>query len=273
MRRNGAKPSEWIRVYPFRMKVSCIHRLCRFATAVLLFHGMLGVALAQTPTGDEKYLFDAVNHERAERGLRALKWDAALAEAARRHTTLMADRHTLSHQLPGEAELQVRAQQAAARFIQIAENIGEASEAEDLHYGWMHSPPHRANILSAKLTSIGIAVEHRGKVYFATQDFSVAVPDLSLSEQEDRIAKLLEKRGLRVARGNAEARQACRSNGDYPDRRPGGVAHFETADLTALPDGVVKMIARDGFRTAEVGACEPTPSGGFTRYRIAVLLY
>jgi Cysteine-rich secretory protein family len=228
--------------------------------------------VAQQPAGNEKYLFEQVNLSRARGGLPALKWDAKLAEAARRHTELMAEYGELSHELPAEAEVQVRAFAAGARFSMIAENIAEGDALEDLHYGWMHSPPHRANILSPILTSIGIAVQKIGKRYYATQDFSRAVADLSLHEQENRIGKLIEARGLRVTLGPEDARRACRSEGSYPGPHPREILHFETPDLTKLPDSLEKLIATHGFRTATVGACEPAPAGGFSRYRFAVLL-
>jgi len=244
-----------------------------FLMATFLPSIPLNAAASQQPAGDEKILFEAVNRERAERGLRALKWDATLAEAAKRHTALMAGQSLLSHQLPGEEELQVRAAQAGARFIRIAENIGEASAVEELHNGWMHSPPHRANILSPQLTSIGIAVQQSGELFYATQDFSTDVAELSLREQENRIGKLIEAKGLRVKLGAAEARAECRTKEDTPQLFAGAVVHFETADLTRLPSDLENLISQRRFHTASVGACAPSSAGGFTRYRLAVLLY
>jgi len=56
----------------------------------------------------------------------AAQGDAALAAAAREHAARMAQRNVLSHQLPGEPQIQDRATQAGARFTTIAENIAVA---------------------------------------------------------------------------------------------------------------------------------------------------
>lgn len=218
-------------------------------------------------------MFESVNHERTERGLRPFQWDSALAEAAKRHTALMAERQSLSHDFPGEAELQIRTGEAGAHFRQVAENIGEATELEDLHYGWMHSPPHRANILNPELTSIGIAVQHSGDTYYATQDFSAAVADLSIAEQEERIAKLIEKYGLKAKAGSEEARSDCAGHAGVANDQPRGVAHFETPDLSTLPEGFAKTLSRGRYSRADVGACPAKQTGGFTTFKFTVFLY
>ena len=70
-----------------------------FAVAVLLVRA----CPAQQKISDtEKLLFDAANHERTARKLPPLKWDEALARAARKHAELMAEQDLLEHQLPGE---------------------------------------------------------------------------------------------------------------------------------------------------------------------------
>src|SRR5215469_6238369 len=46
----------------------------------------------------ERALFEAANRERSAQGLSALRWDAALAGAARQHAERMATQNTLSHQ-------------------------------------------------------------------------------------------------------------------------------------------------------------------------------
>jgi Cysteine-rich secretory protein family len=268
----NAKIVAHIRADPRKMKI-LFAKSWWLAVAACLLACVPRGAPAQQPSAAEKYLFNAVNVERGERGLQPLRWDAALAEAAQRHTLLMAREKTLSHQLPGEPALQERASQAGAHFSQIGENIGEAMGVPDLDYGWMHSPPHRANILKPEYTSIGIAVRRSGKVYFATQDFSVAAAELSFREQEEKIGKLIEARRLRVALGTEDARQACRSNGPFRSQVSGAIVHFETADLTRLPADLEKMVARGEYRSAEVGACQPSGAGGFTRYRLAVLLH
>ena len=100
--------------------------------------------------------------------------------------------------LPAKLPLQDRARQVGARFSMIAENVAEGPSAQGLHTQWMNSPPHRANLLDQELNSIGIAVIQRGNMFFAVEDFSVGVPQLSFEEQEATVAAQLAGYGLRV---------------------------------------------------------------------------
>jgi hypothetical protein len=225
----------------------------------------------QAPGADEKFLLDAVNHERAGEKLSPLKWDANLAAAARDHVHKMAERDRLSHQFPGEQDLTRRASNAGAHFSMVAENVAEAPSISELHIGWMNSLPHRTNIMNPKLTAIGIAVEMRGTQYFAVQDFSTAVNSLSREEQERQVGTLLQKQGLKIASNTEDARNACGST--YSGARPMAILHFEAPDLNQLPDQVAATIKKGAYRTAAVGACSVSESAGFSRFRIAILLY
>src|SRR5580704_15926899 len=71
----------------------------------------------------ERELFDAANRDRQAQGLPTLKWNAALAAAARRHAQLMADHQTISHQFAGEPSLPARVSKAGAGFMALAENV------------------------------------------------------------------------------------------------------------------------------------------------------
>src|SRR3984893_10574757 len=184
--------------------------------AVVLSANLLVVHAQAKTSNAEHALFDAANRERAAQGLAQLRWDDALANAARQHALLMAQRNALSHQFPGEPALQDRARATGARFTEIAENVAEGPSAEVIHSSWMHSPPHRANLLDPELTAIGIAVVDTASrdgagstgtgfgrggagMLFAVEDFSQSVPSLSLVEQERQVAAALAARGLQVA--------------------------------------------------------------------------
>ena len=244
-----------------------------FALAFFLFVFSTQTFSQQTPSGHEKFLFDAVNHERTSEGLSALKWDANLASAARAHAREMVERNRLSHQFDGEPDLTKRAQNAGAHFSRVAENVAEAPSVNELHIGWMNSIPHRNNIMNPGLTAIGIAVEMRGEQYFAVQDFSTAVNALTKEEQEKRVSQLLKARGLRIAENSEDARKACDRSVAIPGVRALGILHFEAPDLNQLPEQVTSAIKRGAYKTAAVGACSADESAGFSRFRIAVLLY
>ncbi len=227
----------------------------------------------QAPGPDEKFLLDAVNHERAGEKLPPLKWDVNLAAAAREHVHKMADRNRLSHQFSGEPDLTARASDAGAHFSMVAENVAEAPTVSELHIGWMNSLPHRSNIMNPKLTAIGIAVELRGSQYFAVQDFSRAVGALSREEQEKQVGLLLQKQGLKIASSPEDARKACDSNSGYSGARPLAILHFEGPDLNQLPDQVAATIKKGAYKSAAAGACSANRADGFSHFRIAILLY
>jgi hypothetical protein len=247
----------------------------RFVFALIIFLSIVSAkSFAQSsPSGSEKFLFDAVNRERALKNLQPLQWDANLASAARIHLHKMVERNLLSHQFSGEADLTKRAKDSGAHFSMVAENIAEAPSDSELHIGWMKSTPHRENILNPRLNSIGIAVEMRGTQYFAVQDFSTAVTALSKEEQEKKVGQLLQAHGLLLAKSSEDARKACDSSAGFAGARPLAITHFEAPDLNQLPEQLIRTIKNGGYRTAAVGSCSADESGGFSRFRIAVLLY
>jgi uncharacterized protein YkwD len=123
-------------------------------------------------TGAERALFGSLNHARRAQGLPALRWNAALASAAQRHSEEMARHDSVSHTLPGEPSLASRATTAGARFSWISENIVQSTSAAGAHEQFMQSPNHRANILDGDMDSVGIGVsEHHGQL-FVVEDFA-----------------------------------------------------------------------------------------------------
>ncbi len=130
----------------------------------------------QAPSKDEQALFDAANRERTEQRLTPLKWNAALASAARAHAQKMAQANRIDHQFPGEMDLGTRIRMAGVRFRAVAENVAQGPSAAEIHKLWMNSPPHRANLLDPDMDSIGIAAVERNGQLFAVQDFTQASP-------------------------------------------------------------------------------------------------
>jgi uncharacterized protein YkwD len=221
----------------------------------------------------ETQLLEAANRDRAAAGLPPLQWDMSLAAAARQHALRMAQANTLSHQFAGELPVQQRATQAGARFSLIAENVAEGSSAGNLHQQWMNSPPHRANLLDPELNAVGIAVVQAGGMLFAVEDFSAAVPTLNLDAQELQVAAQLSARGLRMVNATADARRTCYMDRGWSGQKPLSVVRYETPDLSRLPDDVEQKVQSEKFHSAAVGACDAGSSAGFTRFRIAILLY
>ena len=248
-------------------------RRLSFLLALVLFLGEACLPQQKIPE-TEKSLFDSANRERAERKLPLLRWDEALARAARKHAELMAEQDLLEHRLSGEHDLPTRARDAGASFSHITENIGMAISADKFHDGWMHSPGHRANILDADSDSVGIAVVEGSEELYAVEDFSRAVLVLPMEEQEKRVRALLASRGLHLLDLGNEARKSCELDRDYVgNSRPKYIAHYETPDISQLPETLEKEIQSHRYKSAAVGACQQREASGFARFRIAVLLY
>jgi uncharacterized protein YkwD len=229
--------------------------------------------LSSHPSPDEKFLLDATNRERAAAGLQPLKWDDTLAAAARQHAQLMSRENLLSHQLPGEAALDQRVAQAGAKFAMVAENVAVGPNPESIHDGWMHSTGHRKNILNPELTAIGIATTRGSGGLFAVQEFSRQVANLSLARQEEDVASLVLAAGLPAVDATEDARKTCGMDRGYAGVSVLYIIRFEVTDLDKLPDELLRKIKSKKYRKGAVGACLGGDTGGFTRYRIAVLLY
>jgi len=107
-----------------------------------------------------------LNRERAKRGEKPLRMDSRLGEAADGHSASMRSRSYFSHDDPSGEGFDDRIiatgyTQGARRWL-IGENIAWGSDELGtpgaLVNAWMHSPPHRANILEAKYRQIGVGV-------------------------------------------------------------------------------------------------------------------
>lgn len=141
----------------------------------LSFLLILPLAMAQQKAASiERSLFDAANRERRQQGLASLKWNEALAGAARQHAAEMAERNSLSHQFTGEASLPARVGKAGVGHSWLSENIAEGTDASDIHKQYMKSPNHRANILDADMDTVGIGAVRAGGKWFVAEDFCKA---------------------------------------------------------------------------------------------------
>lgn len=247
-----------------------------FTLMALTVFAALPAASAQGPASvAAQYLFHAANAERAQHGLRALRWDDALSRAATLHAREMADRESISHQYPGEEDLADRAQSAGAQFSVVAENVAEAPNAVTIHDAWMHSPDHRANLLDERVDRIGIGVLVRNGEVYAVEDFDRDVAALSFEDQETAIASLLSTSGnLHIQIADESARRTCAmSSGFAGDRRPWFVMRFTTGELDEIPDQLRARLASGRFHSASIGACPARGTRPFTSYNIAVLLF
>ncbi|MEV7793284.1 CAP domain-containing protein [Streptomyces sp. NPDC087512] len=124
-------------------------------------------AVPLTPDGLDRATGKVValtNRERARAGLPALAADPRLAAAAQAHSSDMVARDFYAHTDPDGGGPWDRAVAAGATVGTVGENIacGQRSPAEVVE-GWMHSPGHRANILTAGFTRIGVGLAGGGR--------------------------------------------------------------------------------------------------------------
>jgi uncharacterized protein YkwD len=221
-------------------------------------------------------LVQLANQARAQAGAGPLKWDAALATAARQHCLRMAANNSISHQYAGEPDLSERAAQAGAHFSLIEENVAVAPTPAEIHDAWMHSPGHRSNLLNPQVDHVGVAVVAGRSGLYAVADYERAVPLLSQSQIEAQIAGLLHS--VAILPDPTLARAACAAEGAMPrpasGPRPRFVMFWENDQLTQLPKNLSDALASGKYHQASVGSCSPQgEEGAFTAYRIAVLLY
>jgi uncharacterized protein YkwD len=107
-----------------------------------------------------------VNEQRVQAGLNTARVSRRLTRAALKHSADMVSRRYFAHQSSGGSTMISRAKREGymgkSRSWWIAENIawgnGELSTAAAILESWLESPPHRANILSAKARDLGLGM-------------------------------------------------------------------------------------------------------------------
>ncbi|WP_395576362.1 CAP domain-containing protein [Streptomyces sp. BK79] len=124
-------------------------------------------ALPLTPDGLARTTAEVVeltNRRRTGAGLPPLAADPRLAHAAQAHSADMVARDFYSHTDPDGGGPWGRAAAAGAGHRTVGENIacGQRSPAAVVE-GWMNSPGHRANILKADFTHIGVGLAGGGR--------------------------------------------------------------------------------------------------------------
>src|SRR5579863_2153469 len=175
------------------------------AQAVAPWHD--GRQQAMQPEAEQ--LLALANESRAAHGAGPLKWDPALAAAARQHCLRMAAEGPISHQYGGEADVSDRAGQAGAHFSLIEENVAIGPDPAAIHEEWMHSAGHRRNLLNPEVDRMGAAVVSSRGVLYAVADYERAVQVLTQAQVETAVAGLLREHGIVTFGDRAEARAYC----------------------------------------------------------------
>jgi uncharacterized protein YkwD len=105
-------------------------------------------------------VLELTNAERAKAGLKPLTLNNQLAQAAQGHSDSMAADDFFSHTGADGSDVSDRVQDTGYQYSHAGENIAAGQKtAAEVVQGWMDSPGHRANILNADYTEIGIGYE------------------------------------------------------------------------------------------------------------------
>jgi hypothetical protein len=224
---------------------------------------------------EARQIVELANDARATAGAGPLRWDPALAAAARQHCLRMAAEGPISHRYGGEPDVSERAGEAGAHFSLIEENVATGPMPAAIHDAWMRSPGHRTNLLNPAVDRVGVAVVASRGVLYAVADYERAVPVLTPAQVEAAIASLVRVSGVTILRDPTVAREYCaQSKGTRGSNRPSYLMLWQEADLTRLPQQLRDRIASRQYRQAAVGSCPAQDvEGSFTAYRTAVLLY
>jgi uncharacterized protein YkwD len=132
------------------------------AVVVALSSGLVGVTPASATTGREARMVARINHAREVHGLPPLQTSPDLVRAARTHSGQMAGQRTLFH-TPSFSGI--------CCWGAVGENIGMGYTVRSLHQAFMHSPPHRANILDPRMREVGVGFVSAGGRLWVTEVF------------------------------------------------------------------------------------------------------
>jgi len=118
----------------------------------------------------EQQVVDLTNAERQKQGLAPLQIDKTLSKVARVKSQDMADNSYFSHQSPTYGSPFDMMQQFGVSYRAAGENIAKGQQSpEQVVNAWMNSEGHRANILNANFTHIGVGHVSNGNYW--TQQF------------------------------------------------------------------------------------------------------
>ncbi len=121
-------------------------------------------------------LLQAVNAARKAYGLRPLRLDSTLTQAARAHTSDMLRRDYFAH---GNFSGRMAAYHVSGRTAgeNLAWGTGYLGQAGEVVQEWLASPEHRANLLAAGYSRIGIGLA-RG-TFLGSGDATVVTADFA----------------------------------------------------------------------------------------------
>ena len=115
-------------------------------------------------TSQAEEVFKLVNAERSKQGLKALTLSAKLTDIATMKSKDMADKGYFDHTSPTYGSPFQMLQDFGVHYTAAGENIAAGQKSpEEVMNSWMNSSGHRANILNANYTELGVGFYQGGK--------------------------------------------------------------------------------------------------------------
>ncbi len=239
---------------------------------------------------EQQQLFDLLNQERASAGLPKLRWDDHLAKSATAHAQAMVKYKELSHQFPGEPSPAERIAATGLRFSAAAENVAYAPTIEQVHDSLMHSPPHRANILSPDYNAVGFGILEGDHELFVAQNFANIVHVYSEQEFQDAVIDAFNRTrksfGLTAidVRNDVVTYSALRDAACAQVTDPNKIIQelpevinveiFTLSIPDKLPDHVQKTAANSQLKHMSLAVCfRPGSEHGFASFEVIAAFY
>ncbi len=119
-------------------------------------------------SADEQEVFDLINKQRTNNGLRALKIDSEVQNVARIKAKDMVQNNYFSHTSPTYGSPFDMLNKFKVSYKTAGENIAGNSNNQSAVTAWMNSAGHKANILNSSFNYTGIGVvtgSQYGKIY------------------------------------------------------------------------------------------------------------
>ena len=121
----------------------------------------------------EQKILELMNAKRTEAGLEPLTLDNTLVQVARYKSNNMIQNNFFDHTNPDGTKWTNWLQTIGYKYTTTGENIAyNTSDPVELFNQWWNSPGHRANMMNASYSKVGIGVVYGNGKYMGTQEFS-----------------------------------------------------------------------------------------------------
>jgi hypothetical protein len=202
-------------------------------------------------------MLELLNAARAAAKLAPVVPDAELRAVALAHSRDMVDHHFFGHVSPSTGAPEDRVRAAALLFSIVGENVAAAATPEVAHEGLMSSPGHRANMLRAEFTHVGIGASKNENGLVVTLLFgrrpSVDVLPTSATQVALEIVALRAAKGLTGptsadsvygagAQAGAEALAAGAAPADIGGAVQSGLQREVNRQRTSRPGGCIASL-------------------------------